>query len=57
MKPGKLACVLPVTTRTSKWKQELNLYGRLIQMASCLRRQQVMYPKNHLNISSQADLF
>ena len=57
LKLEKLAFVLPITTRTNKWRPGLNLYGHFIQMASDLRRRWVTYPqKTHLNILSQADL-
>ena len=53
----KSAFVLPVTTRTNKQRQGLNLYGRFIQMAGDLRRRQVMYPHGLSCTSFQASLF
>ena len=49
--------VLPVTTRTNKYKQGLDLDGRFIQMAGDPRRWQVMGPNRPPYNSSQADLF
>ena len=46
LKPVKSVLILPVTTRTSKYRKELNLYGLFIQKASDLRRRWVMYPGN-----------
>ena len=45
LKPEKPVILLPVTTRTNKQRQGLNLYGRFIQMAGDLRRRQLMCPQ------------
>ena len=45
---------LPVTTRPNKQRQELNLYGRSIQMAGDLRKWQIHTLTDHLVISFQA---
>ena len=57
MKPGRLAFVLLVTTRTNKQRQGLNLYGCFFQMASDLRRRRIMYPNRLSYICFQASIF
>ena len=57
LKREKLVFVLPVTTRTNKQRQGLNLYGHLIQVASDLRSGQVTYPSRLSYISFEASLF
>ena len=58
MKPEKtLEFGLPVTTKPSKQRQGLNLYGRFIQMAGDLRRWQAHTLTDHLVFSFQANVF
>ena len=57
LKPEKSAFMLPVTTRTNKQRQGLNLYRCFIQMVSDLRRRWVIDPKRPSYISFQTNCF
>ena len=58
LKPEKtLEFGLPVTTKPSKQRQGLHLYGRFIQMAGDLRRWQAHTLTDHLVFSFQAKVF
>ena len=57
LKPEKVAFVLPVTARTNKQRQGLDLCWCFIQMASDLRRWWVHTLTDHLFFSFQANVF
>ena len=52
-----LELMLPVTTKPSKQRQRLNLYGHFSQMAGNLRRWWVHTLTDHLVFSFQANVF
>lgn len=57
MKPGKLASVLPITSRTNEKRQGLTFYRNFVQMASDLRRAQLCTLKNQLTFHFKTTFF